>query len=38
MAASAADPPCSKIFAPVCDASALLVAQMPRCEMTIERP
>ena len=38
IAASTADPPRARICAPACDASVWLVATMPCCVMTIERP
>jgi hypothetical protein len=38
MAASAADPPRARIWAAACDAMAWLVAAIPRCAITIDRP
>src|ERR1700761_2455324 len=38
IAASIADPPCSSTRAPVCDAATWLVATMPYCVATTDRP
>ena len=38
MAASTADPPLARICAAACEASVWLVAAMPCCVITIERP
>jgi hypothetical protein len=38
MAASTAEPPLARICAPACDASVWLVAAMPCCVITIDRP